>query len=132
MCDGTFEEILVVRAVVSAGTSLIGSRVDGKGAFVIELERAAVQVLVVADKLFVYLHFGNHAVFVPCRAGYHPAERTSRIACQRQVIGSFGLQIQVSPQNVEDEAVAFDVGFAFVLVCQIAVFVEAGSQHGRQ
>ena len=83
MCDGTFEEILVVRAVVSAGTSLIGSRVDGKGAFVIELERAAVQVLVVADKLFVYLHFGNHAVFVPCRAGYHPAERTSRIACQR-------------------------------------------------
>lgn len=59
---GTFEEILVVRAVVSAGTSLIGSRVDGKGAFVIELERAAVQVLVVADKLFVYLHFGNHAV----------------------------------------------------------------------
>ena len=83
MRDGTFEEILVVRAVISAGASLIGSRIDSQRASVIQLERTAVHMLVVTDKLFVYFHFGNHTVLVPCRTGYHPAERTSRVACQR-------------------------------------------------
>ena len=132
MRDGTFEEILVVRAVVAAGTSLIGSCIDGERAFVIELEGTAVQMLVVADKLFVYFHFGNHAVFVPCRTCYHPAERASGVACQRQVIGGFGFQVQISPQDVEDEAMALDIRFALVFVGQVAVFVEAGGQHGGQ
>ena len=75
MGNGTFEEIFVVRAVISAGTSLVSSGIYCQRALIIKLKRTTVHVLMVTKELFIDFHFGNHAVFVPCRTRYHPPER---------------------------------------------------------
>ena len=99
MSDGTFEVILVVGAVVTARTTAISAGIDSQRAFVVNLETATVHVLMIAHKLLVDFHFGNHTVGVPARTGNHPAVGSTGITCQRKVVGRFPFQVVVTPQQ---------------------------------
>ena len=100
MGNGAFEVILVVGTVIAARTTAISTGIDSQRAFVVNLETAAVHVLVVAHELLVDFHLGNHAVGIPTGTGNHPAVGSAGITCQRKVVGGLAFQGVVAPQQV--------------------------------
>ena len=95
--DGPLGVILIVGAVVTALDGLVDAAVYGEGALVVNLERSSVEVLVVACKLLVDLHLGNHRVVAPSRAGDHPSERGAAEAGEGKAVGGAAGEAEVLP-----------------------------------
>ena len=95
MCDGTFEEILVVAGCCIRRNFLIGSRVDGKGAFVIELEEPPSKCWWLPTNCsFIFISAITLFRPMPCRAIIQPKGLPDSVSAAGHQ--GFGLQIKVS------------------------------------
>ena len=103
---GTFEEIFVVRAVISAGTSLVSSGIYCQRAFIIKLKRTTVHVLMVTKELFIDF-ISAITLFCPILYALSSTRKVSLSIGSAASHQSLGFQIKISPQYLEDEAVAF-------------------------
>ena len=139
MGNGAFEVIFVVGTVIAARTTAISTGIDSQRAFVINLETAAVHVLVVAHELLVDFHLGNHAVDIPTGTGNHPAVGSTGITCQRKVVGGLAFQGVVTPQQFVYQTMVHGLvarlvqpGITLELISQIFIFIITGSQKHRR
>ncbi len=132
--------------VVGRFVQRVVARVDGQGAFVVNLERAGVEVLVAGEEELVHANLGQHVVgvqidaFRPSRAADHPAVGRTEIARQGQVADRARLHERIGvdelPHGVElsrfvgSRAVVSHV-IAQELPLQVTVLIIAGRHHPR-
>jgi len=73
------------------------TRVDGQWSLIVNLKRAGIQVLVIAEVIDIDLHLGDDALRVPTGSRDHPSVRRAHITRERQAAGRQRLQIRISP-----------------------------------